>query len=989
MKKYIFRVFTLLFLGASTISFAQASREQSYQEAVKLYEQGLYAEAYGRFSQLDRESPDMMCKGYECLCAARLKSEGYIDLVYKYVVTYPFSALTPQVYFQYGKILFDQEDYENAARQFDNVGAGRLSGSDESEFAFKRAYCDYATGNNTLARSRFTALTTGKDNPHTAPACFALGYMSYQEMDFEQAKSWFERSFISKEYELSSLYYIIDCDFMMKNYDEVISNGTNSLEYFPQDQASHIRRLLSESYLVKGDATTARKYYDVNHYGHNSRSDLFFAGSLMYAVGDWAGAVENFSKMTERTDSIGQIANYNLGYSYIQTKNKVAAMRSFKDASTYGPDADIKEDAYFNYAKLAFDLNNDGAVFQDYISRYPSKKSPDSIYSYMAVAALRNKDYAAAVEAFDKIDELNPNMRSNYMKTNYLRASQLIEDGSYRAAIPCLKSAAYYADKKGGLYTLSRFWLAESYFRSADYSSARDVFTDLWNNSAFEGTPKGYYVPFSLGYCYFKDGAYKQAVKWFDKYIATGDTTWRQSALVRKADCDFVQKKYKEAVAGYEKAYDESKNPDDVYTYYQAGLCYGLMGNDSKKVMALQPVKQASADARFYSEALYELGRAYVSVKRVDAAADCFNKLLDSAKDTTYMARSLIELGMIARNRMHDGEAIDYYKSVVALLPVSTYAEDALAALESIYQSKADPQSYLEYLAEIGMTSYKTDEEKEQMLFNAAEQIYLSGDWQKAIASLESFIGSYPDGKLVPKAYFYMADSYKSLGQKELACDFYRRVMLSDDESYLELSTLNYASLSFSLQEYAVAYEAYESLLKNAKIPSNKTLARQGMMRSAFKARLFDKAIAAAEDVKNEVGREGELAREADWTIAKSYLMTSRRDKALPLLYPLSEDMDSVYGAEAMYLLVKDAFDNGEFEQAKELVFKFSDSGTEQRYWLAKSFIVLGDCYAEKGDNRQALATYKSILEGYETPDGKDDDVVDAVKERIAKIEKK
>ena len=56
--------------------------------------------------------------------------------------------------------------------------------------------------------------------------------------------------------------------------------------------------------------------------------------------------------MPMRTDSIGQIANYQLGYSYIQVKNKVSALDAFKQAAGQSYDAEISEDAYFNYARL-------------------------------------------------------------------------------------------------------------------------------------------------------------------------------------------------------------------------------------------------------------------------------------------------------------------------------------------------------------------------------------------------------------------------------------------------------------------------------------------------------------------------------------------------------------------------------------------------------------------------------------------------------------
>ena len=66
-------------------------------------------------------------------------------------------------------------------------------------------------------------------------------------------------------------------------------------------------------------------------------------------------------------------------------------------------------------------------------------------------------------------------------------------------------------------------------------------------------------------------------------------------------------------------------------------------------------------------------------------------------------------------------------------------------------------------------------------------------------------------------------------------------------------------------------------------------------------------------------------------------------------------------------------------------VFAFSDSGSGQVYWLAKSFIVLGDSYADRGDLVQAEATFNSIVDGYQ-PSRDDDDVLDQVRSRLGML---
>jgi hypothetical protein len=67
-------------------------------------------------------------------------------------------------------------------------------------------------------------------------------------------------------------------------------------------------------------------------------------------------------------------------------------------------------------------------------------------------------------------------------------------------------------------------------------------------------------------------------------------------------------------------------------------------------------------------------------------------------------------------------------------------------------------------------------------------------------------------------------------------------------------------------------------------------------------------------------------------------------------------------------------------------VYAFSDAGSPQVYWLAKSFIVLGDSFVERDELAQAKATFESVRDGYE-PQNADDDVRDNVELRLKKLE--
>ncbi len=977
-----------LALSSELIANGQTTKTDAFRQAVEFYDRGMFERAESIFSEIAASGQDVMAKGYEALCAVRRQSVGNRNLADQYISEYPYSGLIPQIRFYNALNLFDEQNFSTASAEFARIDMRSLKNSQVPEFIFKQAYSLFELDEYDRAEELFSKAEKMPYSDYTAPSRYSLGYIEYVRKNFEDSFDWFSKAAKDPRFTEQAVPYMIECRYMLKDYSYVISNGDAALDRVTPERKRQLARFISESYLSEGNAAKAREYYEI--FGEGAKemddADLFYAGSVMYSTGDYKGAVDKFSRMTSRADSIGQIANYEMAYSYIKTGNKVAAMDAFKAASSQPWNEDIREDAHFNYAKLSFDLNNNPSVFNEYMKAYPGKKKDDIIYGYIALACLYGHDYAAAVDAYSNIDLLDSRQKVNYMKANYLRAHQLIEGGGWRDAVPLLKAASYYSDKRDPFNQIARYWLGESYFRSGQYDQAIDVYTTLYNNSALEGKPEGALIPYDLAYCYFKKDDYDGAAKWFDEYLASSKPAKGEDAAARRADCDFLRKDYPSAIKLYEAAIARFPYKDNLYPYLQAGIAYGLTGDRKGKVKVLSSVEEADPSAEFYPEAMYELGRAYVAASDNESAISVFRKLGSSTKDNTIIARSLIELGMISRNMSEYDNALDCYKKVIDLMPDTDYAADALSAIESIYQSEGRGDEFLDYAELIGATRDKTDAEKEQMYFNAAEQVFMTENYSKAISSLKSYLDRYPQGVNVAQTQYYLAECHRNLGQKELACDWYQKSLETEPSGLCsENATLRLAGLSFELEHFKDAYSYYRSLLSIARLDANRHTARAGMMQSAFRGLDYQEAIACADALKADKASSAAEKRQADYVCAKSSLSLGERDKAYALFRSLSSEPSDAEGAEATYMLIQDAYDQGNYSTVQSMVHKFAADAPNQSYWLAKAFIVLGDSFAEQENYAQAKATFESIRDGY-TPQGKSDGVLDNVNMRLEKL---
>ena len=126
-----------------------------------------------------------------------------------------------------------------------------------------------------------------------------------------------------------------------------------------------------------------------------SRKDNYYFGIISYSLDSYYAAIDAFDKVIASEDSLSQSSYFHIANSYLNLKNKHKALENYKVAAEMNIDAAIKEESYFNYAKLSFDLNSDIHPFNSYLELYPDSQRSDEIYSYIATSYLLSKNYKA------------------------------------------------------------------------------------------------------------------------------------------------------------------------------------------------------------------------------------------------------------------------------------------------------------------------------------------------------------------------------------------------------------------------------------------------------------------------------------------------------------------------------------------------------------------------------------------------------------------
>ena len=118
---------------------------------------------------------------------------------------------------------------------------------------------------------------------------------------------------------------------------------------------------------------------------------------------------------------------------------------------------------------------------------------------------------------------------------------------------------------------------------------------------------------------------------------------------------------------------------------------------------------------------------------------------------------------------------------------------------------------------------------------------------------------------------------------------------------------------------------------------------------------------------------------------AKAFMQQENAESALKELNLAALKSKSAASAEARYRVAEIQYENKQFTKAQESAFDVINNMDSHDYWVAKSFILLADTYARKGDAVQAKSTLESVIENY----AEDDDIIPAAKERLQKLKKK
>lgn len=1002
MKRRISRFICALICCTPIITSAQTSEKITspvnlYKEGRNLFLQKNYAAATPPLKAFIRQEPNASLREeaeYMLVCSAyELKDKNSITLLRNYLEQYPDTPYANRIYALLAAGYFYEEKYDEALALFNSAQLDLLGNEERDDMTYLLATCYLKTGNVKEAAIWFETLKASSKK-YDNDCAYYISYIRYTQKRYDEALKGFLPLQDNPKYKALVPYYIAEIYAIRKNYDKAEIVAQNYLSAYPQNEHA------AEMYRILGDASYHfRKYHEaINAFesylerdASPRRDALYMLGLSYFQTGVYSKAAETLGEVTGANDALTQNAYLHMGLSYLQLAEKNKARMAFEQAAASNADMKIKEQAAYNYALCIHETSYSAfgesvTVFEKFLNEFPNSQYTEMVSNYLVEVYLNTRSYEAALKSIERIAHPGTRIMEAKQKILFQLGTQAFANASFEQAIGYFNQSVAIGQYNRQTKADALYWRGESYYRLNRMTEAARNFREYLQLTEQTNNEMYALANYNLGYTAFHQKDYAQARNWFLKYIQLEkgeNRTALADAYNRIGDCFLNERNFDEAKHYYAQAESMNASSGD-YSFYQLALVSGLQKDYSGKITLLNRLAGKYPTSPYVINALYEKGRSYVLMNNNNQAIASFKELLSRYPESPISRKAAAEIGLLYYQDGNYDQAIDAYKLVINKYPGSDEARLAMLDLKSLYVDMNRIDEFAALAASMPGNIRFDASEQDSLTYIAAEKIYGRGRIEEAKNSFNKYLQTFPEGSFSLNAHYYLCLIGKEQKNYDMILLHSGKLLEYPDNPFSEEALIMRAEVQFNLQQFADALASYKMLKEKATTADRRLLAETGMLRCAHLIKDDAETIHAATALLAEAKLTPELANEALYYRAKSYMNQKADKKALADLQTLAKDTRNLYGAEAKYLVAQQYYTAGEYAAAEKELLAYIERSTPHAYWLARSFVLLSDVYMAMDKKLDARQYLLSLQQNYHA----NDDIEGMIESRLEKLNK-
>ncbi len=969
-KSYIFvLIFSISFVAKSQQSAIYTTDLKDYNQAITLFQSQQFQSAKNLFEKVKQskvnDETKSDCYFFIASCTISQDKTVAITLFENFVKNYPTSIKTNEAFSELGNLYFETMQYQQALEWLERVDERNIV-SQTDRFYFQKGFSFYKNNNKKDAAKNFNKVLNSEI--YGSQAKYYLGFMAYENDNYKEANFQFNQIQNEDKFKEKMSYYQADMNFKQGNFQQAIDLGTLALLKSNENEKSELNKIIGESHFNLNQYEKSIPFLE-NYKGKKgkwSNTDYYILGYAFYKKNDFEKAIFHFNKIINGNDVVAQNAYYHLGESYLKTDKKQQALNAFKSASEMNYDMKIQEDAAFNYAKLSYEIGNSyqsiPSVLTDFQVKYPENPNKNYIETLLIDSFISSKDYKNALITLEK-NKNNPN-RIALQKVTFYLGLENFTDGKYNEALGLFKKSIAVPENPQ-FVARTIFWQGETEFVLDNFAAAIISFKQFLSDKEAVSTPEFQNVNYNLAYSYFKIKEYATALGYFQSYIlvSKNDNFRLADALVRLADCNFVNSKYWPAIESYKKAIDlKSTNAD--YAAFQTAMSYGFLSRNDRKIEDLISFLKNHPKSQYYDDALYELANTYVSQNKNENAIATFDKLIAEFPQGIFESKSILKQGLIYFNSDKNELALTKLKKVTTDFPNSPEALEAVSTAKLIYIEEGKVAEYVAWVKTLKYVQIN-DLELENDTYDAADKYFLQNDTKQAVTGFTGYLANFPNGIHATKANFYLGQLYFSENLENNAIPKYEYVITQPRNTFSEQALVRLSQIYLNQKMADKAILVLTRLEKEADFPQNITFAQANLMKLYFEKSDYTNSVLAAEKVLNNSKSDEKVKNDAQIIIARAAFKTSDFNKAKLAYNKLLLTANGELGAEALYY---DAYFKNldkKYELSNIAIQKLTKNYSSYQYFGAKGLVIMAKNFYGIKDAFQANYILESVIKNF------------------------
>ncbi|WP_419241869.1 tetratricopeptide repeat protein [Cardinium endosymbiont of Nabis limbatus] len=924
--------------------------QHQYATAQKYFE--AYSNRQGKKYQQEKAA-------YYGIVAALANRDPHIATLLQYfIVRYPTSAYIETVRYHLATFLSEKGLFDKSRSLYQKIKPNCLP-------AKARATLPYAIGNAYLQlkdwvnAKKYFATIHDINHPYYYPAQLQMGYIAFEEGDYDGALKALEKA--NKPYKLETKSLILKVYHKAGKF-EALLDYVQSCPSSSLGKQDHL--LIADAYFFLKQYQPAIIHYQTALEGADpDRTTSTKLGYALYETQQYAKAVDCFQRLFYQNDHAHQMAAYYVGLIYEKNGDTQNAIDCFSTAERLKFDPTISDFSAIKLAGLHYQQGSLRAAIERitaFIATHQESKHLSTAQALLVACYYKTKAYQLAIDYITALPYKTEPLLRLYQKVLFYQGIEAYNKGSLDNAIKCLTQSILFPFAPS-LVLQAQFWLGEAFSALGRYDKALKCYTQYMEQGSLNTL---YYAQnlYGLAYAYFNTGDYTAAAKTFEQYIAitqkqAGSTHY--DATLRLADCYYVKKNYQEALNLYAHVY--TYHP--AHVRYQEALIYHALGDTLHADRCLQKVFTNHAETKYYEKACYHKGCTIFNAGNYEAAIQSFSHLIQRDVTSDLQPDLLMKRALAYENLQRYEAAAADYTAILDQYPTHPHAESALMALSNLFAAQGTPEKTDKYFKKYDHIAQKMTTHSDERTIDAARQLFYNQAYGKVLQQLAEFDKKYPESPLLSEAYFLMAESYYRLQKQKLAIGYYKKVVASCPTRFHKKAWLRMADLAYQAKRFQEAITHYQKL-QNMQLTNkeyHQTLT--GLIQASFRLKQYEITTPACLQLLNNPKEAPvETMQQASLYLGKVAMQRSEYKRAKSHFLKAIKPLDTLTAAEAQYLLAHTECKLKAYKASLHSLFDLIEKFPHNTDYIDGAFLLMADNYIMLGNLTQAKATLDSMV---------------------------